>query len=67
METATQPMQSVKNYEGSYTVLGTSTECVIERAATNWTRWRLFSGGTLVRSFRTKRQALQYCQEHSEL
>ena len=63
-----QPMPSTRISEGRYAVLGTSTECIVERHATTaWTRWHLYVGGAFHRHFRTKRRALQYCQEHPEL
>jgi hypothetical protein len=61
----TQPMQSAKIREGVYHVLGTSTECIIERCQNG--RWALDSNGEFVESFDTKKLALIYCQEHPEL
>jgi hypothetical protein len=65
----TIPMPSTKISEGVNEVIGTSTGCTVERNVSRSaiTRWRLFSNGRLVRSFRTKRDALAYCQDHPEL
>lgn len=58
------PMTSARIYEGRYEVLGTSTCCIIERCVGTWV---LKSDGKPIKDFATKREALQYCQEHSEL
>lgn len=63
------PMTSTRVADGRYEVLGTSTHCEIRRipTGTNWPVWILYSGGKFVDSFTSKREALQYCQEHPEL
>lgn len=63
------PMKSARIFAGKYEVLGTSTECIIEQKwfLGNPVGWALYSNGEFIRTFPTKRQALQYCQEHPEL
>ena len=60
-----QPMSTTKIHEGKYHILDTSTECIVEKCVNG--RWALDSNGEFVASFDTKRDALIYCQEHSEL
>lgn len=60
-----QPMQTVKIHEGKYHVLGTSHECIVEKAVTG--RWCLDVDGEFHKAFDTKREALVYCQDHPEL
>jgi hypothetical protein len=66
--TTTQPMPSAKIYAGKYEVLGTTHECIVEEY--QWVSimgWKLMVDGQFHKSFRTKREALVYCQEHPEL
>lgn len=67
MSYTTQPMESAKNYSGSYTVLGTSSECIVERGGMDLAMWRLLVNGEHHSFHATKRDALVYCQEHPEL
>jgi len=60
-----QPMPSVKIWAGRYLVLGTTHECIVELAVSG--RWCLDVDGEFREAFDTKREALQYCQEHPEL
>jgi hypothetical protein len=63
-----QPMTSARIYAGRYEVLGTSTHCeIVQKQFITLHVWALYSDGNFVKSFDTKREALQYCQEHSEL
>jgi hypothetical protein len=65
-----QPMTSARIGDGLYEVIGTSTACVVRRVPwvmVNVVQWELTSDGKLVRMFDTKREALQFCQEHAEL
>jgi len=59
------PMPSVKIHAGKYVVLGTSRECIVERCENG--RWVLDVDGEFHENFDTKREALVYCQDHSEL
>ena len=62
------PMKSARIHAGRYEVLGTSTACEIRQQ--QWMSlivWALYSDGEFVKSFDTKREALQYCQAHPEL
>lgn len=69
------PMASARVYAGRYEVLGTSTHCEIVLLSHPSTGsglrrlyvWALYSGGAFVKSFATKREALQHCQSHPEL
>lgn len=66
------PMQSVKIHEGKYHVLGTSRECIVERATETRGRpgpswWNLYVDGEFHKSFDTKRDALVYCQDNIDL
>lgn len=66
--TGSQPMPATKIFAGKYAVLGTSRECIVEQY--QWisiTGWRLMVDGEFHKSFRTKREALVYCQDHPEL
>jgi hypothetical protein len=64
----TQPMKSARIYAGRYEVLGTSTHCeIVQYQFISIFGWKLESDGKFVKSFDTKREALQYCQEHPEL
>lgn len=60
-------MQTVRNFSGSYTVLGTTHECIVERAGLDLAMWRLMVNGEFHSFHETKRAALVYCQEHEEL
>lgn len=67
-KTEITPMTSVRIYAGRYEVLGTSTHCEIKQMQfISISTWALYSEGTFVKSFDTKREALQYCQVHPEL
>lgn len=59
------PMPSARIHEGKYLVLGTSRECIVERAVGG--RWCLDVDGEFHKAFDTKREALVYCQDHPEL
>lgn len=62
------PMPSAKIHAGKYEVLGTTHECIVEWWQwVSLTGWRLMVDGEFHKSFRTKREALVYCQEHPEL
>ena len=62
------PMKSVRLYAGRYEVLGTSTHCeIVQEQFVSLSVWALYSNGAHVKSFHTKREALQHCQEHPEL
>ena len=67
MENTVIPMQTVKNFAGSYTVLGTSRECIVEQAGIDLAMWRLKVDGEHHSFHATKRDALVLCQEHPEL
>jgi hypothetical protein len=60
-----QPMPSVKIHEGKYIVIGTTHECIVERAVGG--RWCLDVNGEFREAFDTKREALVYCQENTDL
>ena len=62
------PMKSARMYAGRYEVLGTSTACeILQQQWVSIVVWALYSDGNFVKSFPTKRAALQYCQQHPEL
>lgn len=64
----TIPMPSKRIHAGSYIVLGTSRECLVQQY--QWISivgWKLIVDGEFHKSFSTKREALVYCQEHPEL
>ncbi len=68
MKSTTQPMPSTRIYAGRYEVLGTSSHCeILQKQFVSVYVWALYSGGTFVQSFATKREALQHCQENPEL
>ncbi len=61
-------MQSARIYAGRYEVLGTSTHCeIVQKQFVSVYVWALYSAGEFVKSFSTKREALQFCQENPEL
>jgi hypothetical protein len=59
------PMPSVRMHSGRYQVLGTSRECIVERAVNG--RWCLDVDGEFHKAFDTKREALVYCQDNIDL
>lgn len=66
-----QPMLSMKIETGRYIVLGTTRECTVEKEffadGPSLYEWVLYVMGERHESFRTKRDALAYCQLHTEL
>jgi hypothetical protein len=64
-QSETVPMPSVRIHAGKYHVLGTSRECIVEKAVGG--RWCLDVDGEFHKAFDTKREALQYVQRHVEL
>jgi hypothetical protein len=64
------PMSSAKIEAGRYIVLGTTHEVMVKsEPGEGW--WLHVASATTygreIGPFRTKREALQYCQEHPEL
>jgi hypothetical protein len=66
------PMPSAKIEAGRYVVLGTSNEVIVQRWDDGWWRLEISLGSNepwrrVGPPFKTKRRALQYCQENPEL